>query len=150
MAEVSSTVFFRSPFEAITNPKQLVEFVIMDIDVVYEKNRKFFPGQGQMSNRHALCDVWVVKASELGINDNPVHTKSHLGHLLKVGDYAWGYNLEDANINNENFDKLKNDKIPDVILIKKSYGDRMNRSSQRNWKLKHLNEESTDLDKTKK
>lgn len=147
IAELTSTVYYRSPFEAICNPKQLVEYVIMDIEVIYDKDRKIFPGQGPISNKHVLCDVWVVKASELGINDNTIHTKTHLGHLLKPGDSALGYNLEDSNINDENFEKLNQDKIPDVVLVKKCYGDKLGRSSARNWKLKHLAEESTDFDK---
>ncbi|CAD7090471.1 unnamed protein product [Hermetia illucens] len=147
IAEVTSTVYFRSPFEAICNPKQLVEFIVMDIEVIYDKDRKFFPGQGKISNKHVLCDIWVVKASELGVNDNTIHTKTHLGHLLKLGDSVLGYNLEDANINNDDFEKLDKERIPDVVLVKKFYGDKMDRVNLRNWKLKHLADESTDFDR---
>lgn len=62
----------------------------MDIEPVLEKDRKTFPGQGAISMRHCLADVWVVRASELGINDNPIHTRTHLGHVLKPGDSALG------------------------------------------------------------
>lgn len=149
IAEVNSQVYFRNPFEAICNPKRLIEFVVMDIEIIFDKDRKFFPGQGAVSQKHVLCDIWVVKASELGINDNTTHTKTHLGHLLKVGDSVLGYNIEDANINDDNYDKLDKDKVPDVILVKKAYGDRQSRSNLRNWKLKHLADEATDLDKSK-
>lgn len=36
--------------------------------------------------QHVLADVWLVKASELGINEDTIHTRTHLGHLLKPGD----------------------------------------------------------------
>ncbi|XP_030569309.1 60S ribosomal export protein NMD3 [Drosophila novamexicana] len=143
IAELTTQVYFRAPFEAICNPKQLVEYVVMDIDVIHEKDRKCYPGQGMLSNKHALCDVWVVRTSELGINDNPIHTRSHLGHLLKVGDSVMGYNTGEANINDPEFDKLPSHLIPDVILVRKHY-DRQTRLSQRLWKIKHLADEKTD------
>ncbi|XP_061398259.1 LOW QUALITY PROTEIN: 60S ribosomal export protein NMD3-like, partial [Musca vetustissima] len=144
IAEVSGQAYFRSPFEAICNPKQLVEYIVMDVEIIMDKDRKYYPGQGQLSFRHVLCDIWVVRASELGINDNPIHTRSHLGHLLKVGDSVMGYNLGEANINDTEYDKLNAEQIPDVVLVKKCYTDRNTRSNQRLWKLRHLAEEATD------
>lgn len=56
------------------------------------------------------------------------------------------YNIEDSNINDTNFDKLDKSNVPDVILVKKHYGDRSARRRQRIWKLKHLTEEVTAFD----
>lgn len=121
----------------------------MDIEVILHKDRNFFPGQGKVSDKHAVSDVWLVRASELGINDNTIHTRTHLGHLLKPGDSVLGYNLEDANINDDNFEKLNKDRVRDVILVKKFYGDQSGRRNARVWKLKHLNEDMTALDRGK-
>ncbi|CAG9764588.1 unnamed protein product [Ceutorhynchus assimilis] len=143
IAEVNSTNYYRSPFNAICNPKQLVEFIVMDIEPIMDKDRKIFPGQGSISNRHVLADVWLVKASELGINDTTVHAKTHLGHVLKVGDSVLGYNIQDSNINDSNFDKLDSTNIADVILVRKYFGDRAAKKRQRIWKLKRLAEEDT-------
>uniref|UniRef100_A0A182M401 60S ribosomal export protein NMD3 n=1 Tax=Anopheles culicifacies TaxID=139723 RepID=A0A182M401_9DIPT len=140
MAEVQNMAFWKTPFEAICNPKQMIEFVVMDVEIIRESERKTFPGQGPLSHRHSLADVWVVKASELGINDNTIHVKSHLGNLLKPGDSVLGYDLREANINNADFEKLNAEVVPDVLLIKKSY-DKTVRKQSRNWKLKHLNED---------
>lgn len=96
-----------------------------------------------------MSDVWLTKASELGINDNTIHTKTHLGHLLKPGDSVRGYNL-DANINDVHYEKLNKDRVPDVVLVKKFYGDHSDRRNERLWKLKHLDEEATALDKGNK
>lgn len=144
IAEITANAYFRAPFVGMCNPKQLVEFIVMDIEIIKDKDRKVYPGQGTVSFKHVLCDVWVVKASELGINDNPIHTKCHLGHLLKVGDSALGYNLVDANINDETFEKLNSNEYPDVILVKKFYGDRLSRHNTRLWKLKHLAEDEAE------
>ncbi|XP_015606312.1 60S ribosomal export protein NMD3 [Cephus cinctus] len=142
IAEVSSTVYWRYPFNSICNPKQLTEYVIMDIEPIKNKDKKVFPGQGAISNKHIVADVWLVKASELGINDNTIHTRTHLGYILKPGDSALGYAIGDSNINDMNFDKLSRDIVPDIILVKKFYGhDKAARRRARVWKLKHLAEE---------
>lgn len=142
IAEVSSTVYWRDPFKSICNPKQLTEYVVMDIEPIKDKERKVFPGQGAISLKHVISDVWLVRAAELGINENTIHTRTHLGHILKPGDSALGYAVADSNINDSNFDKLSSELIPDVILVKKFYGhDRTARRRARLWKLKHLAED---------
>ncbi|KAL3289186.1 hypothetical protein HHI36_003622 [Cryptolaemus montrouzieri] len=145
IAEISSTLYWRYPFQSVCNPKQLVEFIVMDIEPVMDKDRQYFPGQGTLSNKHVLADCWVVRACDLGITENTIHIKTHLGHVLKVGDSVLGYNLLDSNINDPNFDKLDSSKIPDVFLVKKYYGDRSSRNRNRIWKLKHLTNESEAL-----
>lgn len=142
VAEINSTTYWRYPFNSICNPKQLVEYVVMDIEPIMDKDRKTFPGQGAISMRHTLADVWLVRASELGITENTIHTRTHLGHILKPGDSALGYNIEDSNINDEHYEKLDRNDVPDVILVKKYY-DKSARRKQRIWKLKHLAEDDT-------
>ncbi|XP_032682118.1 60S ribosomal export protein NMD3 [Odontomachus brunneus] len=142
IAEVSATVYWRHNFYSICNPKQLTEYVVMDIEQIKHEDKKIFPGQGTISNKHVIADVWLVKASELGINDNPTHARTHLGHVLKPGDSVLGYALKDSNINDTNFDKLNGDIIPDIILVKKFYGyDKAARRRARVWKLKHIADE---------
>ncbi|KAK4883570.1 hypothetical protein RN001_006889 [Aquatica leii] len=143
IAEVNSNIFWRYPFKSICNPNQLVEYVVMDIEPIMDKDRTFFPGQGAISSKHILADVWLVRASELGINNNTIHTRTHLGHVLKPGDSAFGYNLEDSNINDLNFENLNKNNVPDVILVKKCYSGRQR---QRVWKLKHLTNDVTAFD----
>ncbi|XP_049948828.1 60S ribosomal export protein NMD3 [Schistocerca serialis cubense] len=145
IAELSSTNFWRHPFNSICNPKQLAEYIVMDVDIIRDKDRKAFPGQGAISNKHTIADVWVVRASELGMTENTIHTRTHLGHILKPGDSVLGYTLADSNVNDPNLEKLDATKIPDIILVKKYYGDRSSRKRLRNWKLKHLAEESTHI-----
>ncbi|XP_026274505.1 60S ribosomal export protein NMD3 [Frankliniella occidentalis] len=139
MAEMNSNLFWRYPFKTICNPKQLSEYIVMELEIILAKDRKTFPGQGPISTKHVLADAWLVKASELGINEDLIHTRTHLGHLLKPGDSVMAYCLADSNVNDSNFDKLDRDKIPDVIIVKKHYGDRSGK--RRRWKLKHLTDE---------
>lgn len=137
IAEVDATGYWRNPFHNICEPNHLTEFVIMDLEIITDKNRRFFPGMGTVSTKHVLADAWVVKASELG-SDNTVFTRTHLGHILKPGDSALGYCVSEANINDDNFNKLKGESIPDVVLVKKVFTDRDTRKRKRRWQLKHL------------
>lgn len=136
LAEISGTNYFRYPFTSICDPKQLIEYTVMDIEII--KNRKPFPGQGPISNKHVVAEVWIVKSCELGMNDSNIHTKTHLGHLLKPGDTVLGFDLRDTVVNNADFEKLNPDNIPDVIIVKKHFGDKDKRRRSRKWKLKHL------------
>ncbi|XP_049870141.1 60S ribosomal export protein NMD3 [Pectinophora gossypiella] len=144
VCDISGTVYWRNPFTPICNPKQLVEYIVMDIDILKEHEKKSFPGQGMVSNKHVIADVWVVKASELGLDVSPVHTRTHLGHILKPGDTVLGYNLGESNVNDANLDKLASDVVPDVFLVKKFYGERAARRRARTWKLKHMADELHD------
>ncbi|CAH0725297.1 unnamed protein product, partial [Brenthis ino] len=148
VCDLSSTQYWRYPFNAICNPKQLVEYIVMDIDILKEHEKKTFPGQGMVSNKHVLADVWVVKASELGLDSNPVHTKTHLGHILKPGDSVLGYNLAESNVNDVNLDKLDRSVVPDVYLVKKFYGEKAARRRARGWKLRHMNEDVVQFSST--
>lgn len=138
VTEINSEKYWRNPFNSICSRRQYTEFVVMDIDRVYENERNNFAGQGPLSQKHELADVWVVPASQLGISDEHKHCKTHLGHLLKPGDWVLGFDMANANINDANYEKLKPERIPDVILIKKVYGDKALRSRKRKWKLKRL------------
>lgn len=51
VAEVNCTTFWRYPFDSICTPKQLTEYIIMDMDLILDKDRKTFPGQGAVSNK---------------------------------------------------------------------------------------------------
>lgn len=149
-AELSATVYYRQPFNAICNPKQLIKFTVMDIEVIYDKDRKFFPGQGKVSTKHVVSEIWLVKTSELGTNSNSIHTRTHLGHLLKPGDTVLAYHLEEANVNDDNFEKINKDRVPDVVIVRKHYGSDDYRKKSRIWKLKHLSEHVTAFDRGNK
>lgn len=64
-----------------------------------------------------------------------------MGHLLKPGDTCLGFDVSVANINEENFEKFEknnSNKIPDIIVVKKSFGDKVTRNRRREWKLRRM------------
>ena len=48
-------------------------------------------------------------------NGKQYHTKTHLGHLLNIGDLALGFDLVNANPNDDNLDALNPEIVPDVV-----------------------------------
>jgi nonsense-mediated mRNA decay protein 3 len=87
-----------------------------------------------------LADVWFIKSNEIG-SDNQIHSRTHLGHLLKPGDVALAFDMASANINEPNFEKYERNnssKIPDAIIVKKHFGDKVSRNRKRQWKLRRI------------
>ncbi|GBN49555.1 60S ribosomal export protein NMD3 [Araneus ventricosus] len=137
-ADISSQQYWRTPFHAIGSLKNYTEYTVMDTSFILDSERITFAGQGRISTKHALADAWVVKSSELGITESLIHSRTHLGHLLKPGDLVLGLDLATININDIEFNKLKKENLPDVILVKKIFGDKASRQRRRRWKLKRL------------
>lgn len=143
VADMSGAVYWRSPFISLCSPKQLIEYMVMQVDIVPDKEK---PNVCPVSQKHVLADVWVSRMSDLGVNDQQYFCRTHLGHLLSVGDTVLGFDMVNANLNNEHIEKLKVEKLPDVVLVKKVYGDKKKRNRHRRWKLQHLNEELHNLE----
>lgn len=115
--------YWRTPFNPLQTPQQLLEFVVLDVESV--------PGKAdQRTSRYLLADVQVTRVSDFGRNDVIFSITTHLGHLLKPGDHALGCDLSGANFNDDEAEKQRVS-LPDVVLIKKKYeGKRRNRHRQ--------------------
>jgi len=137
-AEINATTYFKFPFKSLCTSKDLVEYTVMNIEPILQKDRNNFAGQGKVSHKHVLSDCWVVKTSELGYDDSTVHCRTFLGHLLNIGDTVTGLDLRNCNVNNQDLELMNTDKIPDVVLVKKMYGNKTLRNRLRRWRLKHM------------
>ncbi|XP_033119086.1 60S ribosomal export protein NMD3-like [Anneissia japonica] len=145
-ADVPSNVYWRNAFTSLCTLKQLTEFIVLQTERVEDRDRRHVAGQGSVSNKHLLADVWVQRSQDLGISDVQIHCRTHLGHLLNVGDSVLGFDCNHANINDPNFSTLNPEFVPDVILVKKHYGNRQKRNRRRAWKLKTLNKELNNME----
>ena len=135
-ADISTSVYWRTPFRSLADVQELVEFIVMDIDPV-----------GPSKGRFLLAEATVARASDLGSNNMTYFVRTHLGGILHTGDSVLGYHLSGTNFNNPHFEALEKSnvhasRIPDVILVKKHYARKKknNKSSKsaRNWRLKRL------------
>ncbi|KAK3744403.1 hypothetical protein QZH41_012165 [Actinostola sp. cb2023] len=143
MAELSASSYWRTPFKSLGSHKRLIEYMVLQVEQVEKKTHH--SSMSNLSTKHVLADVWVSRMQDLGSNDQQYHCRTHLGLVLKPGDIALGYvtfyDFTSTNVNDDNLNKMSADKIPDVILVKKSYGDKKRRHRARNWKLKILDKE---------
>jgi len=136
--DITATHYFRFPFLSLCRQRDLVEYTVINIEPISRKDRQTFTGQGKISQKHVLADCWVTKTSELGLNDDSIHCRTHLGHVLNIGDSVLGLDLKNSNVNNPELEKMATDKIPDVVLVKKHFADKALRNRKRKWKLKHM------------
>eukprot|EP00179_Madagascaria_erythrocladioides_P017368 CAMPEP_0198335952 /NCGR_PEP_ID=MMETSP1450-20131203/20654_1 /TAXON_ID=753684 ORGANISM="Madagascaria erythrocladiodes, Strain CCMP3234" /NCGR_SAMPLE_ID=MMETSP1450 /ASSEMBLY_ACC=CAM_ASM_001115 /LENGTH=753 /DNA_ID=CAMNT_0044040647 /DNA_START=100 /DNA_END=2359 /DNA_ORIENTATION=- len=135
-SEIQGTAYWRDPFNSLATSRALIPFIVLDISPI-----------GDGDSHGVLADVEVARGSDLGLNDTTFLTRTHLGHLLKVGDTVLGYDLASMNFNDDNFMKMVNSgsvDLPDVYLVKKAYPNRRKKKRQRLWKLKHLTVERDD------
>jgi len=138
-AEINASTFFKTPFNSLLRPRQLCEYTIINIEEISDHERRKFAGQGALSRKHTLADVWVVKTCQLGkYEENATHCRTHLGHLLQPGDTVMGFDLKNSNVNDSQLEKLSADKIPDVVIVKKVYAEKSVRNRRRKWRLKHM------------
>ena len=83
-----------------------------------------------------------------GLTNQIYHTRTHLGSMLQPGDTALGYFLTNANYNSDHFASLAAGRIPDIVLVKKTYPNRRKKSKARNWKLRSIAKEAGEDDET--
>ncbi|XP_078331244.1 60S ribosomal export protein NMD3-like [Crassostrea virginica] len=88
-----------------------------------------------------MADLWVSRVTESGLSDHQYFCRTHLGHLLSPGDTVYGFDFTNANLNNPDLEKVKAEKLPDVVVVKKAFGDKTTRNRKRRWKLKHLHDD---------
>ncbi|XP_068648923.1 uncharacterized protein [Aristolochia californica] len=133
---LNANQYWGMPFKSLLSSKQLVEYIILDVDV--EASVVSVGG-----SKYCLAEAQVARVSDFGKNNNIFHIRTHLGHLLNPGDYALGYDLYGSNCNDFELDKYKNLVLPEAILVKKSYEEnrQKKRGKSRSWKLKTLNME---------
>ncbi|MFQ6668224.1 hypothetical protein Gotur_033950 [Gossypium turneri] len=130
--------YWRYSFKSLLGSRQLVEYDVFNVEVV---SPEFNVG----GSKYVMADVEVARVTDYG---KLFYVRTHLGHILKPGDRALGYDLYGANNNDNELDKYQNLVIPEVILIKKSYEEKRQkkRGKPRPWKLKSLEME---LDESK-
>ncbi|KAJ1545702.1 hypothetical protein HK096_006095 [Nowakowskiella sp. JEL0078] len=132
-AELRPQIYWENSFPSLCEARDLIEFYIIDVQQ-----------ENVHHGKYGLATVEVARAQDLS---KTFIVRTHLGHILRAGDHAMGYQLDNANFNNSNWDALisatgKGNVIPDVVLVKKSYPNRRSKTKSRNWKLKSIAKES--------
>lgn len=133
-SDVTSLVYWRTPFSALATAKDLIEYYVLDVEPL-----------GPVKGKHVLADVHVARNADFGRNDTTFFARSHLGGIVKAGDIVLGYDMTRSNFNDDNFDALNRNALPDVILVKKTYPARRRKHKTRAWKLAQLAKEEEEM-----
>ncbi|KAF9027017.1 NMD3-domain-containing protein [Hymenopellis radicata] len=146
--EISSPAYWRTPFDSLATVSDLVEFTVLDLEPDGRSRGKYVLADAQValagafrSGKHEEDDGMMDYESQ-GLTNQIFHTRTHLGGILQPGDTVLGFFLTNANYNSDEFAQLKSDRIPDIILVKKTYPNRRKKNRTRNWKLRSIGKEA--------
>lgn len=148
--DVTSPVFWREPFDALASVTDLVEFIVLDIEPTGVTRGKYVLADAEIAPTSSFMSNTNSKATSMDMDmdshhgslDTTYHTRTHLGGILQPGDTVMGYYLTRSNFNSPAFESLDPSRIPDVVLVKKSYPNRRKKNKQRDWKLKSIAKEA--------
>ena len=126
----------------LMSPAELVRFVILDIEPIdgtvalANGDKTTQQNGGKLAAGGILADAEVARESDLGCNDITYRVRTHLGHLLRPGDLALGYDMvryafSDRIEQNgwlqhqsKGRDRSSTINVPDIILVQKDYGEK--------------------------
>jgi len=133
--DLPAAAFWKTPFSPLMTSRQLTEYTVLDVETT-----------GETSGKFAAAEVTVARSSDLGVNDSTVLVRSHLGHVLHIGDLVSGYDVSNAVYNDSLLQGHKASfELPDVVLVRKTY-PRRNRARGRKWRLARMAVEMADDD----
>lgn len=148
LCDVSAQVYWRTPFFSLASVTDLVEFTVLDIEPSGPTKGKLVLADAQVALSGAFRSSGnngddVEMDYELASSANQIfHTRTHLGAILQPGDAVMGYHLTNTNFNSDDFAQLPSDRIPDIVLVRKTYPNRRKKNKTRNWKLRSIAKEA--------
>jgi nonsense-mediated mRNA decay protein 3 len=148
LCDISSQMYWRTPFDALANVSDLVEFTVLDIESSGHKRGKWILADAQVALSGAFKSTGVRESDGMmdyessGFTNQIFHTRTHLGSILQPGDAVMGYHISNANYNSDEFAALSSARVPDVILVKKAYPNRRKKNKPRGWRLKSMAKEA--------
>ncbi|XP_013614629.1 PREDICTED: 60S ribosomal export protein NMD3-like [Brassica oleracea var. oleracea] len=111
-AFLDASQYWRSGFRSALTSRQLVKYSVFYVE----------PPVGEATvggQKYALSYVLIARESDIG---KMLTVQTHLGHILKTGDQALGYDIYGANVNDDEMDEYRlHGRLPEAILIKKCY-----------------------------
>jgi len=143
--EIQKDAYWRNPCFPVADKIPLKEYMVMGVEPINPPKTA-----GIKSKKHELADLWLVATDCLGSADesNWLHAKTHLGKLFNCGDLCLGFDVQNSNVSEVSYDALRHkvgdENLPDVIVVKKSYGSNLKRNKQRVWKVKKLEIETAE------
>ena len=135
--EIDKVKFFKAPFRSICTRERLVEFIVIDVELVRGEEARV--ANANARGKYLLAEVTVARSVDFGNNDTKFVIHSYLGKILRVGDTVLGYDLTSAVFNDSDAAPMKGKTMPSIVLVKKTYPlYRKRNKGKRIWKLKQM------------
>ncbi|CAH8356406.1 unnamed protein product [Eruca vesicaria subsp. sativa] len=135
-SNVAKEQYWRSGFRSALTSRQLVKYLVFDVEEP--------PVCGE---KYALSYVQIARESDIGNNDKMCYVQTHLGHILKPGDEALGYDVYGANVNDDEMEKCcLSGGLPEVERERKKGKARAFRTKKLPMEMDESREENKDYD----
>lgn len=153
-ADVTQQQFFRDPFTPVVTStsgnKALTKFMVLDCEIILDPSVDVTESFSHVSAKHKLAEVTLARESDLGVNDQQYVIRTHIGAILQPGDTALGYFMANTNVNHDQWESMPEEQRPDVVLVKKYYGEKKKSKKNRSWKLRRMATEYNEADDNQK
>lgn len=136
-ADIPAYEYWKKPLEPVATRSQMTEFVVLNVEDVESleagsKPKHHLAGRGKMK----LADIEVARSQDLGVNDDRLIVRSHLGAILRPGNRVLGYDLRYINLGGLDEESREATRA-DVFLVRKVF----QRKKGRAWELRRLERE---------
>ena len=88
----------------------------------------------------------VMRKEDFGVNDKTFIVNTHLGNVLNFNDTVLAYDMTQNMLSDIDEFAAKDQQLPDVVIVKKTYPKFRNRQKSRFWKLKHFDKEEVEVE----
>eukprot|EP00471_Norrisiella_sphaerica_P008133 CAMPEP_0184503152 /NCGR_PEP_ID=MMETSP0113_2-20130426/51724_1 /TAXON_ID=91329 /ORGANISM="Norrisiella sphaerica, Strain BC52" /LENGTH=475 /DNA_ID=CAMNT_0026892599 /DNA_START=248 /DNA_END=1676 /DNA_ORIENTATION=- len=138
--QISSKAYWRDPPAVACNRQQLKNFIVCDIETPSDPDEKVEAG------RFLQGEATVMREDQNNQEqcDNQFMCVTHLAHQLKPGDTCAGYDLKNVNLGADVLSRLRGRDLPEVVIVRKTYPHRKNRSKSRKFQLKTLKKDANE------
>jgi len=132
--DIPAQEFWKRPVQSVGTRSRTTEFVVLNVEAVdmqetATRAKHHLAGRGKME----LADVEVARVADLGMNDDRLIVRTHLGRILRPGNHVLGYDLRHMNLSG--LDSTASDSVrADVYLVRKLFA----RRKERTWGLRRL------------
>lgn len=136
--DIPSYEYWKKPFESAATRSQMTEFTVLNVEDVESpevgtRAKHHLAGRAKMR----LADIEIARSADLGVNDDRLIVRSHLGRILRPGNRVLGYDLRYINLSGLDDETLKEATKADVFLVRKVFQRKKNRA----WELRRLERE---------
>lgn len=100
----------------------------------------FNSSRAAIRQKFRQVQVEVARKEDFGVNDKTFIVNTHLGEFLNFNDTVLAYDLEQCCISDLDEHALKDDRLPDLVIVKKTYPKYRKKQRSRYWKLKHFDD----------